>query len=53
MVRCFDAKSGYLLRTFSGHEGAVQSIFIVSDKIYTATTDGNVRIFCIGWKFVK
>ena len=53
VVRCFDAKSGHLLRTYSGHPGAVLAIHMARDKIYTTTTDGNVRVFLIDWKFVK
>ena len=53
VVRCFDAKSGHLLRTYSGHPGAVLAIHMSRDKIYTTTTDGNVRVFHIDWKFVK
>ena len=53
VVRCFDAKSGHLLRTFSGHPGAIFSIQTAGDKIYTSTLDGIVRVFYVDWKFVK
>lgn len=52
-VRCYDAKSGHLLRTFAGHEGTIMAIQMSGEKIYTATTDGVVRIFKIDWEFVK
>ena len=52
-VRCYDAKSGHLLRTYAGHEGTIMAIQMSGEKIYTATTDGVVRIFKIDWEFVK
>ena len=53
VVRCFDAKSGHLLRTFSGHDGAIMAIQTSGEKIFTATTDGTIRAFKIDWEFVK
>eukprot|EP00095_Tigriopus_kingsejongensis_P008984 maker-scaffold1944_size24254-snap-gene-0.5 protein:Tk08984 transcript:maker-scaffold1944_size24254-snap-gene-0.5-mRNA-1 annotation:"hypothetical protein CAPTEDRAFT_115707" len=53
VIRCYDAKSGHLLRTFSGHPGAVVALQPAGDKIYSATIDGTVRVFDIDWKFVK
>ncbi len=38
VVRCFDARSGHLLRTYWGHEGAVLALHMAKDKIYSATT---------------
>ncbi len=53
VVRCFDAKSGHLLRTYSGHEGAILALHMAKDKIYSSTIDGIVRVFHIDWAFVK
>ena len=53
IVRCFDAKSGHLLRTFEGHEGSIMALQMSGEKIFTATTDGTIRIFKIDWEFVK
>lgn len=53
VIRCFDAKSGHLLKTFPGHEGAVLAIVLANDKIFSATTDGTIRVFKIDWKFIK
>ena len=53
VVRCYDAKSGHLLRTYGGHEGTIMAIQMSGDRIFTATTDGIVRMFKIDWEFVK
>ena len=58
IVRCYDAKSGHLLRTFghaqeSNHPGAIMSIQMSGEKIFTATTDGIVRTYKIDWEFVR
>lgn len=58
VIRCYDAKSGYLLRTFghsedNNHPGAIMTIQMSGEKIFTATTDGVVRAFNIDWSFVR
>ena len=52
-VRCFDAKSGHLLRVFDGHPGSVMAMQMAGERIFTATTDGYIRVFRINWEFVK
>ena len=58
VIRCYDAKSGYLLRTFghndeNAHPGAIMALQMSGEKIYSATTDGMVRAFKIDWEFVR
>ena len=58
IVRCYDAKSGHLLRTFghsigNNHPGAIMAIQMSGEKIFTSTTDGMVRAFNIDWEFVR
>jgi WD40 repeat protein len=53
VVRCFDAKSGNLLRTYSGAPGAILQLVCANDSIYSATTDGTCRIYKIEWEFIK
>ena len=58
IIRCYDAKSGHLLRTFghseeNNHPGAILAIHMSGEKIFTATTDGIVRAFNIDWEFVR
>ena len=58
VIRCYDAKSGYLLRTFghtdeNSHPGAIMSLQMSGEKIFSATTDGIVRAFKIDWEFVR
>ena len=58
VIRCYDAKSGYLLRTFghndeNSHPGAIMALQMSGEKIYSATTDGIVRAFKIDWEFVR
>ena len=58
MIRCYDAKSGHLLRTFGQseeniHPGAIMTIQMSGEKIFTATTDGVVRAFNIDWNYVR
>ena len=53
IVRCFDAKSGHLLRTYSGCKGAILAIICANDHIYASSTDEIVRVYKIDWPFVK
>ena len=53
VVRCFDAKSGHLLRTYSGRDGAILNIVTANDHIYASSTDGIIKVYKIDWKFVK
>ncbi|XP_011869789.1 PREDICTED: angio-associated migratory cell protein [Vollenhovia emeryi] len=48
-LRCFDAKAGYCLRTFSGHNAALYDLCISSDgkKALTTSDDSTARIFDI------
>jgi len=46
-------KKGHLLRTFSGHEGAITSIQTSGEKVISTTIDNNIRVFKINWEFVK
>ena len=53
VVRCFDAKSGHLLRTYSGRDGAILNIVTANDQIYASSTDGVINVYKIDWKFLK
>jgi len=56
VVRCYDAKSGHLLRTYGSedpHEGAVMSMHVAKDRIYTATINSIIRVYQIDWPFLK
>ena len=53
MVRCFDAKSAHLLRIFDGHPGSIMALQMSGERIFTATTDGSIRVYKIDWEFVK
>lgn len=48
-LRCFDAKAGQCLRTFSGHRAAIYDLCISSDekKALTVSDDSTARIFDI------
>ena len=53
VVRCFDAKSAHLLRIFDGHPGSIMALQMSGERIFTATTDGAIRVYKIDWEFVK
>lgn len=53
VVRCFEAKEGYLLRTYSGREGAILNIVTANGNIYASSTDGVINVYKIDWKFIK
>ena len=45
IIRCYNAKSGQLLEYFEGHEQAVTAVAIVGDKVYSASSDGTLRVW--------
>lgn len=50
VVRCYDARSGQHLRSFSGHSADILDLVISSDgrTMLTTSDDGTARIFKIG-----
>ena len=45
IIRAYDAKSGQLKRVFQGHEGAVNTIVIVGEKVYSGASDATLRVW--------
>ena len=45
VVRAYEAKSAVLKRTYTGHEGAVNCLMIVRDKIFTGSSDCTMRVW--------
>ncbi len=45
VVRAYDAKSGTMRKHYTAHEGAVNAIAVVKDKIYTASSDATLRVW--------
>ena len=45
MIRAYDAKSGQLKRIFTAHEGAVNTLTIVGDKLYSGASDATMRVW--------
>ena len=45
IVRAYEAKSAVLKRTYTGHEGAVNCLMIVRDKIFSGSSDCTMRVW--------
>lgn len=45
VARAYDAKSATLKRLFQGHEGAINCLVCVDDKLYTGSSDGTMRVW--------
>ena len=45
IARAYDAKSATLKRFYQGHEGAINCLTVVDDKLYTGSSDGTMRVW--------
>ena len=45
IARAYDAKSATLRRIFQGHEGAINCMVVVEDKLFTGSSDGTMRVW--------
>ena len=45
VLRAYDAKSGALKRVYTGHEGAINCLKVVDDKVFTGSSDSYVRVW--------
>lgn len=45
IARAYDAKSATLKRIFQGHEGAINCLACVDDKLYTGSSDSTMRVW--------
>ena len=45
VARAYDAKSATLKRVFHGHEGAINCLVVVDEKLYTGSSDGTMRVW--------
>ncbi len=45
VVRAYDARTAQLKRTYNGHEGAVNCMMVVRDKVFTGSTDTTMRVW--------
>jgi len=45
LARAYDAKSATLKRFYQGHEGAINCLTVVDDKLYTGSSDGTMRVW--------
>ena len=45
IARAYDAKSATLKRFYQGHEGAINCLTMVDDKLYTGSSDGTMRVW--------
>ena len=44
-ARAYDAKSGALKRTFSGHGSAISCLQCINQKLYTGANDGVLKVW--------
>ena len=44
-VRAYDAKSGALKKTFTGHNSAISCLQSIKNKLYTGSNDGAVKVW--------
>ena len=45
IARAYDAKSATLKRIFQGHEGAINCMIVVDEKLFTGSSDGTMRVW--------
>ena len=45
IVRAYDAKSATLRKEFVGHEGSVNCLTAVDEKLFTGSSDGTMRVW--------
>ena len=45
VARAYDAKSATLKRIFQGHEGAINCLVCVDDKLYTGILQKHILLF--------
>ena len=45
VARAYDAKSATLKRVFQGHEGAINCLVCVDDKLFSGSSDGTMRVW--------
>lgn len=45
IARAYDAKSATLRRFYQGHEGAINCLVVVDDKLFTGSSDGTLRVW--------
>lgn len=43
IMRAYDPRTGYLKKVYKGHDGPINTITIIGDRLYTGGTDGTVR----------
>ncbi len=47
MMRAYNATTGELKATFEGHEGAINCMVVLKDKVYTGASDCTLRCWDI------
>ena len=45
VVRAYDAKSATLRKEYIGHEGSVNCVVAVDEKLFTGSSDGTMRVW--------
>ena len=45
IVRAYDANSAILRKEFVGHEGSVNCLTAVDEKLFTGSSDGTMRVW--------
>ena len=44
-MRAYDAKSATLRKEYIGHEGSVNCVVAVDEKLFTGSSDGTMRVW--------